>query len=241
MLLFCRIKRKSCYDTVKELSCYWIRGPQENKPSLGIKPPFLGQLSPLPRAARWRRVSARAGADPSGVLLCPSTQGDPGRAPAAFPAAAGGISPLPDRGLRVGIAPARPRRSSRSFSRTAPPPPGNRHRFHFCSALLSRRGKNCTIPEGQHPELPRDRAQPPDASVPRSGWAPTPQPRGHPRSVSQVLQGQTPRENRARIPAIFPFSASNTGRSCTSQSISSPLPFLLFQGALDERRDCNIS
>lgn len=131
------------------------------------------------------------------------------------------------------MVPARPRRSSRSFSRRAPPPPGNRPRFHFCSALPPRKElHNCG---GTTPRAVPGAGTTPLSSLCHAQGGHQPTARGHPQAVSQVLQGQSQRGSRARKPGIFPSSACNTGRSCKSQSICSPLPFLLFQGALDEK------
>lgn len=55
--------------------------------------------------------------------------------------------------------------------------------------------------------------------------------------MSQVQQGQIQSENRAKKKkGIFILSACHTGRTCRSQSISSALHFLLFQGALHEKQ-----
>lgn len=66
MLLSCRTW-PLCPDRVKEPSCYWITAAQENKPK--PKTSLFGLSSHLcPGGAA---PSARAGADPSGIWLCP--------------------------------------------------------------------------------------------------------------------------------------------------------------------------
>lgn len=174
MLLSCRTW-PLCPDRVKEPSCYWITAAQENKPK--PKTSLFGLSSHLcPGGAA---PSARAGADPSGIWLCPgahSLLAGLQRSRSDLSAISRGTG---DRGSPR-HSPARPGPAGGAFPQSASPS-GNRAPLPLLPPL-SRRAQRCTIPEGQHPAaapaVTGHRA--PRVSVPGSGWAPSPRPRDLP-------------------------------------------------------------
>lgn len=121
--------------------------------------PFLGQLSPFPRADRWK--SAQGWADPSlqlGISLCPSTHSDLGPAPPEFsrsdlssPSTSRHLAEQDYPSLRHSLSPGS-QNSGNFFPPKHLPLREAGHHFHF-SLCFPRGGNalvnNSRIPEGQ--------------------------------------------------------------------------------------------